>query len=118
MTDQQRHLSSDEITDRAGELARHNPDAARSIIDKIENAVDHATGGKFSDAIDKGGDALESALALPNNDGGASPAPADPANPSPQPPGEEPATPEPPTDPAPLPPTDGQAAPPRLDPRE
>ena len=55
---------------------------------------------------DKGGDALEGALGLPNNEGGQEPAPADPNAPAE------------PGQPGQVPESDGEVAPPRQDDRE
>lgn len=134
MSEQKHNLSGDEIADKAGDLARSNPDAARSVIDKVEDAVDTATGGRFSDAVDKAGDMLEEKLGLPNNQGGTEPAPTDPApvptEPAPTDPGTptepapvptEPTVPFPDTEPAQpgrAPASDGEFAPPREDGRE
>lgn len=89
----EQNLSGGEIADKASEYARNNPDQARSAIDKIEDALESATGGKFNDAIEKGGDMLEEKLGLPNNSEQA-PEPTQPAEPS------EPAAPSEPTEPA------------------
>ena len=103
MTEQTQNLSGGDIADKAGDYAQQHPDQARSVIDKVEDAIDGATGGKYSDAIDKAGDFVEDKLGLPNNQGGEAqadqpsadqPAPTDSASP------EEPSEPSAPAEPS------------------
>lgn len=132
---EQQNLSGGEIVDKASDLAQQNPDAARSMIDKVEDAVDTATGGRFSEQIDKAGDLIEDKLGLPNNQGGTEPAPGEtsqtdqPAEtpqidptPTEQSPGapEDTAPPAEPVDPQAQPAPDGDVldGPPQQDPRE
>ena len=65
MSDQQQPLTGGEALDKAKEYAKDNPDQARSAIDKIEDAVDARTGGKFSELVDKAGDFVEGRLGVP-----------------------------------------------------
>ena len=64
MSDQKQPISGDEAFNKAKDLARDNPDAARSAIDKVEDMLDQQTGGTFKDMIDKGGDFVEQQLGV------------------------------------------------------
>ncbi|WP_203568052.1 antitoxin [Aestuariimicrobium ganziense] len=100
MTDQQQFGNAGEYIDKAKDYAQDNPDKTRSVIDKIEDAVDARTGGKHSGMVDKAGDWIEGRLGLPNN---ADEQPSQPTEPAPtEPAPSEPAPTEPaPTEPAP-----------------
>lgn len=50
--------------DKAKDMAGEHPDQARQGIDKVEDAVDAKTGGKFAGQVDKGGDMAEKGLGL------------------------------------------------------
>ena len=62
--------------DKLEDLARNNPDQARSAIDKVQDVINDRTGGKFSDLVDKGGDFVEGRLGLPEQGQGEVPADA------------------------------------------
>lgn len=85
MSNERQPISRDDVTQagqKAKDYAQEHPDQARSVIDKIEDAIDARTGGKFSGVIDKAGDFLEGKLGLPNNAGSQTSQPADPAEPT------------------------------------
>lgn len=100
-----------EAVDKLENLARENPDQARSAIDKVEDVINDRTGGKFSDLVERGGDFVEDRLGLPDQttdqgtDPGGTPDPVDNPNPGPVDPAEVPGpTPDqPPADPIPAP---------------
>ncbi|HBO54026.1 MULTISPECIES: antitoxin [Janibacter] len=54
-----------EYVDKARDAARDHPDQARSAIDKVQDAVDQRTGGRFTSIIDTAGDFLEDRIGLP-----------------------------------------------------
>ena len=58
--------------DKVKDYVKGNPQQADSAIDKVEDVIDKQTGGKYSDQIDKGSDALRDQLGLPEEQ----PAPA------------------------------------------
>lgn len=109
--------------DKLEDLARDNPDQARSAIDKVQEVINERIGGKFSDLVEKGGDFVGAGLGLPDTT--PTPAPTDPTDPTgptqppsqpptdPQTPGQPPAPgdPQPPTQPVPDPTPDTQPAP-------
>lgn len=53
-----------DILRRGKEYVSKNPDKARSVIDKVENAVDKGTKGKYTDQVRKAGDAAERGLGV------------------------------------------------------
>jgi hypothetical protein len=77
--------------DKVKDYVKGNPQQADSALDKVEEALDQQTGGKYADQIDKGSDLLREQLGLPPEapDGAPAPAPAgstpDPADPTPDP---------------------------------
>ncbi|GAB3624416.1 hypothetical protein GCM10027418_25000 [Mariniluteicoccus endophyticus] len=50
--------------DKAKDLAGQHPDQARQGIDKVEDAVDAKTGGKYAARIEQAGDALKHQLGV------------------------------------------------------
>lgn len=78
-----------------------HPDVVRRAIDAVEEAIDTATGARFSDAIDRAGAALEDKLGTAPPVPGPDPAP--PPAPVPQP--------MPSPDPSPAPGPDGPSVP-------
>ena len=123
MSNDPQRISGGEIADTARDMARDNPEHARSAIDTVEDAISRRTGGRFDSVIEAGGDFVEKQLGLPEDSSAdetpaPSPAPA-PQDPQPQDPdgpatpGETPGgapqetpgqpTPEPETTPAPSP---------------
>lgn len=68
MSDQPQKLTGEQIDkarDATQDYLQDNPDQARSLIDKVEDAIDERTGGKFSGMVDKAGDWAEEQLNLP-----------------------------------------------------
>src|SRR6476620_2498755 len=63
--------------DKIKDFVKGNPEQAGGAIDKVEDLVDERTGGKYSEQIDKGTDALREQLGLPR-----CPSPARPPCPS------------------------------------
>ncbi len=65
------------VADKAAELGKHAVDAVDGVVDKAADAVDGATGGKFSETIDKvrdkfdGDDEIDLAEKLDVTDGAA-----------------------------------------------
>lgn len=82
-------MALNNIFGKIKQYAGQNPDKARDAIDKVSKTVDEKTGGKYSDKIQKAGDAAGSGLGLNKNpqadqvDGGSPQAKADPAQPKP-----------------------------------
>lgn len=66
MSDAQKFNGGDYVN-KARDAARGNPDKARSAIDKVQEAADRRTGGKFASIIDKAGDFVEDKLGLPQD---------------------------------------------------
>ena len=58
-------MDFNEIVDKAKKLAGEHPEQAKQALEKAEGILDERTGGKFSDQITKGGDAVEGQLGLP-----------------------------------------------------
>lgn len=108
MSDQPQKFNGGEYVDKARDAARDNPDQARSAIDKVQDAVNQRTGGKFESIIDKAGDFVEDKLGLPEETKGepqdsrtpgpqdSQPTPSEPTEPAPP---QEPQSPEPPSQP-------------------
>ena len=68
--------------DKAKAFVKGNPDKAREALKKAEEAIDKETGGKYTDQIDKGGDALGGQLGIPDEQASDStPAPSPAAEP-------------------------------------
>lgn len=61
-------MDFNEIVDEAKKLADDHPEQAKAALDKAEEILDERTGGKFTDQIHQGGDALEGQLGLPADD--------------------------------------------------
>ncbi|SMC51065.1 antitoxin [Janibacter indicus] len=85
MSNSPQQFNGGEYVDKARDAARDHPDQARGAIDKVQEAVDKRTGGKFRSIIDKAGDFVEDKLGLPEEkkaepEGDASPK----ADPEPQ----------------------------------
>ncbi|GAA2746268.1 hypothetical protein GCM10009868_31030 [Terrabacter aerolatus] len=60
-------MDFNEIVDQAKKLAGEHPDQAKEALEKAEGILDERTGGKFTDQISKGGDAVEGQLGLPGD---------------------------------------------------
>ncbi|EWT06038.1 MULTISPECIES: antitoxin [Intrasporangiaceae] len=61
-------MDFNEIVDQAKKLAGEHPEQAKAALEKAEGILDERTGGKFTDQITKGGDAIEGQLGLqPDN---------------------------------------------------
>ncbi|MGO4598515.1 antitoxin [Terrabacter sp. 2RAF25] len=58
-------MDFNEIVDQAKNLAGEHPEQAKEALEKAEGILDERTGGKFTDQISKGGDAVEGQLGLP-----------------------------------------------------
>ena len=56
MSDKAREVASD-LVDKAQEAVERNRDRIDGAIDKAEELADRATGGRFSDKIERAGDA-------------------------------------------------------------
>ena len=67
MSNSPQQFNGGEYVDKAREAARDHPDQARGAIDKVQEAVDKRTGGKFTSIIDKAGDFVEDKLGLPED---------------------------------------------------
>lgn len=79
MSEHQQNPGGDGIAGRARDLAGQDPETTRRLIDKVEDAIDTATGARFSDQIDKMGDLVEDTLGLPDDEAAdAEPFPPDP----------------------------------------
>jgi len=99
--------------DKIKDYAKGNPKQAEEAIEKVEDVIDQRTGGKYSDQIDRGGDALKDKLGLPD-DPAAKPQPPGDTVPAPAPspvPGEPAPMPSPTPDPMPAPTPDPMPAP-------
>jgi hypothetical protein len=83
------------LVGRGREVAGDNAEKIHEAVDKAGGFIDEKTGGKYSDRIGKGTDAIKHAFPERGAAPGAPPAPA----PTPVP--EPPAEPTPPADPAP-----------------
>lgn len=57
-------MDLNKIIAKAKEFAGKNPDKVRDGIDKAEAVVNEKTGGKYSDQIKKGADAVEDQLGV------------------------------------------------------
>jgi hypothetical protein len=57
-------MDFNKIIAKAKEFAGKNPDKVRQGIDKAEAVVNQKTGGKYSDQIKKGADAVEGQLGI------------------------------------------------------
>ena len=53
-----------DIFRRVEDLAKQNPDKARSLIDALEDQVDQRTGGRFKDRVDQAGDLIAGRLGV------------------------------------------------------
>ena len=73
------------LFDKAKKLAEEHAEQVGDAIDKVADAVDHKTGGKYSDKIDKGADAAKGFIGDDDNEGGG-PAATPPAAPPAAPP--------------------------------
>ena len=82
MSDPQK-ITGGELADKARDMARDNPEHARSAIDKVEDAISQRTGGRFDSVIEAGGDFVEKQLGLPENSSAPEETPA--PNPAPAP---------------------------------
>ncbi|WP_395230620.1 antitoxin, partial [Escherichia coli] len=67
MSNNPQQSNGGEYVDKARDAARDHPDQARGAIDKVQEAVDKRTGGKFTSIIDKAGDFVEDKLGLPED---------------------------------------------------
>lgn len=67
MSNSPQQFNGGEYVDKARDAARDHPDQARGAIDKVQEAVDKRTGGKFTSIIDKAGDFVEDKLGLPED---------------------------------------------------
>ena len=67
--------------DKVKDYVKGNPQQADSALDKVEDVIDKQTGGKYSEQIDQGSDALRDKLGLPDEQ----PAPAPEPEPAPAP---------------------------------
>jgi hypothetical protein len=65
MSNNPQKFNGGEYVDKARDAARDNPDKARSAIDKVQEAANRRTGGKFGSLIEKAGDFVEDKLGLP-----------------------------------------------------
>ncbi|AKU16159.1 antitoxin [Luteipulveratus mongoliensis] len=86
-----------DLINKAKQWASKNPDKARQAIDKVEDAVDSKTGGKYRAQVDKAGDAVGGQLGVPKGtDQGQQQAPqGDGQTPAPQQPeGQKPQAPQ------------------------
>jgi hypothetical protein len=63
-------MDFNEIVDEAKKLAGEHPEQAKEALEKAEDILDERTGGKFSDQIEQGGDAVEGQLGLPTDPAG------------------------------------------------
>lgn len=61
-------VNPSDIVRKAEELAKKNPDKARSLIDALEDRVDKVTGGKYAGHVDRAGDFVEGRLGLGSPD--------------------------------------------------
>ena len=59
MSNSPQQFNGGEYVDKARDAARDHPDQARGAIDKVQEAVDKRTGGKFTSIIDKAGDFVD-----------------------------------------------------------
>ena len=91
---------ADGFMDKIKDFVKGNPEQAGGAIDKVEDLVDERTGGKYSEQIDKGTDALREQLGLPPEQ--SIPVPGEPA-PGPTPVPEPGPTPVPEPGPTPMP---------------
>lgn len=93
------------LFERARDFIKGHPDQAQQGLDKLEEAVDQRTGGRYQDQIERGGEALGERLGLPETGvPGDPPAPPEPGQPVPPAPGQPTPTPMPgPPVPGPLP---------------
>ncbi|KRE37632.1 hypothetical protein ASG73_08215 [Janibacter sp. Soil728] len=87
MSNNPQKFNGGEYVDKARDAARDNPDKARSAIDKVQEAANRRTGGKFGSLIDKAGDFVEDKLGLPEEKAAedTTPAPKDAGAPAPKP---------------------------------
>lgn len=67
MSNNPQKFNGGEYVDKARDAARDNPDKARSAIDKVQEAANRRTGGKFGSLIEKAGDFVEDKLGLPED---------------------------------------------------
>lgn len=85
MSNSPQQFNGGEYVDKARDAARDHPDQARGAIDKVQEAVDKRTGGKFTSIIDKAGEFVEDKLGLPEETKGEPEGDASPkADPEPQ----------------------------------
>ena len=61
--------------DKIKDYVKGNPQQADSALDKVEDVIDKQTGGKYSEQIDKGSDALRDKLGLPDEQSAPAPEP-------------------------------------------
>ena len=106
MSNSPQQFNGGEYVDKARDAARDHPDQARGAIDKVQEAVDKRTGGKFTSIIDKAGDFVEDKLGLPEDKAG----PQGDAQPEDEAPAESPRS-QTPAEPKPEGSTDGGALP-------
>jgi antitoxin protein of toxin-antitoxin system len=92
--------------DKMKDFVKGNPEQAASAIEKVEDAIDERTGGKYAEHVDKGGDALREKLGLPSEQAGPDetiPQQPAPGEPLPEPMPEPGPTPVPEPGPTPMP---------------
>ncbi|WP_310962034.1 antitoxin [Nocardioides terrisoli] len=58
------------LADKAEQFAGEHPNQVREGLDKAEQALDGATGGRFGDQIQQGGDMVEERLGVSEQGGG------------------------------------------------
>ncbi|MDF8263030.1 antitoxin [Luteipulveratus flavus] len=67
-------MAISDLINKARQWASKNPDKTRQAIDKVEDAVDSRTGGKYRDKVDQAGDAVGGQLGIPKEQqGGGTP---------------------------------------------
>ena len=58
-------MNFDDIVNEAKKIVSTHPEQAKAAMTKAEALLDEKTGGKYTDQIHKGGDALEGQLGVP-----------------------------------------------------
>ncbi|WP_068263200.1 antitoxin [Janibacter limosus] len=101
MSNNPQQFNGGEYVDKARDAAKGHPDQARSAIDKVQEAANRRTGGKFGSLIDKAGDFVEDKLGLPakTEPKGEESVPSEPSRPSEPEPANQPSEPTHPTEP-------------------
>ncbi|WP_372341764.1 antitoxin [Nocardia sp. CC216A] len=80
------------LVGKGKDVAAQNAEKIESAVDKAGGFIDQKTGGKYSDKIDKGAEAVKNAIPEQGGAGAApeaSPAPAPDPTPGENPPGEQ-----------------------------